>query len=179
MSGTVNTTGNVGGNNAIDPTPKPSSNEWLGIDSVVAAGTFGSRETTAEALYGGDQKGRKGIMSKGVSAPSPNAETNSGGVESASRPTGQYGRGDFQKGGYGARENMPKYGGSDASSLKGVLVGKGAGAIPSTNPRDQLVGSAKTQPGQDVVLGTSRAVDNMSKSKKGLSNAGGKPSRND
>src|SRR5579859_7576952 len=110
-TGSMNASGDVNtGVSKIDTAPQASSNAWLGIDAIVAAGTFGARETSAEALYGGDQSGRKGVMAKGVSAPSPAAETNSGGSESPSRPTGQYGRGDFQKGGYGARENMPKYG---------------------------------------------------------------------
>lgn len=169
----------VGGNSSVDVNPRASSNEALGIDSVVAAGTFGSRETMAEKTYGGDQAGRKGVMSKGVSAPSPAAETNSGGHESGSRAAGEYGRGDFQKGGYGARENMPKYGGSDADVSKGVLVGKGAGAIPTVNGRSELLGNAKVQPGMDVMLGTGNASQNMARAKKGISNAGGKASRND
>lgn len=169
----------VGGNSNVDVNPRASSNEALGIDSVVAAGTFGSRETSAEKLYGGDQAGRKGVLAKGVSAKSPAAETNSGGSESNSRASGQYGRGDFQKGGYGARENMPKYGGSDSDASKGVLVGKGANAIPAVNPKSVLLGSAKGQPGMDVMLGTTRLDQNSAKAKKGISNAGGKPSRND
>lgn len=160
----------VGGTNSATPLgagPK-SGNEALGIEARVAGGTTGSRPDSS-ARYGGG--GNSGDFFKGQSAAPVSKETNSGGGESPSEASGQYGPGgaDWLKGTYGSRENMPKYGGE---TNKGKLVGAGAGATKSTNGKSEVVGDTPAQKGMDVVKGTAGLQANSAKAAKGIGKPG-------
>jgi hypothetical protein len=147
-------------------TGQKSTNEWLGIDSRIAEGTTGSRPDSS-SRYGGD--GSKGELFKGNSVATDNRNLNSGGGEKASKSTGQYGNGEFQKGGIGSRENMPKYGGE---TNEGRLVGLGAGATKPISATDQLQRDLPKEPGLDLIKGTSAGEANMAKAKSGIGKPG-------
>lgn len=159
----------VGGVNsapALGTGPK-SGNEALGMDSRYTGGTTGSRPDMSARYGGGENKGQ---FFKGQSAAPVSKESNSGAFEKASETSGQYGPGgaDWLKGTYGARENMPKYGGGPATP--GKLVGDGAGATKSTVPADQVKRDVPTQ--MDTVAGTAAGQANMAKAKGGIGKPG-------
>jgi len=147
-------------------TGQSSNNAWLGIDDYVAHGTTGSRPDMS-ARYGGDMN--DGQLFKGPSVARDNKELNSGGNEKNSKGTGQYGGGDFEKGGSGSRENMPKYG---REENKGVYVGDGVNATKAISATDQLQRDLPKEPGLDIVQGTAAGQANMAKAKGGIGKPG-------
>src|SRR5437660_2839775 len=106
-----------------------SGNDFMGVDERVAGGTNGTRPNSSHR-YGGDMN--DGQYFVGSSVAKDDKQLNSGGGAVPSGGSGQYGPGSpgWASGGYGSRENMPKYG---KESNKGQLVGQGKGATPDTN----------------------------------------------
>lgn len=144
-----------------------SGNERLGMDKRYIGGTTGSRPDSASRYGGGINTGQ---FFKGDSAAPVSKESNSGGGESPSESSGQYGPGgaDWLKGTYGSRENMPKYGGGPATP--GKLVGAGAGATKSTDAADQVKRDMPVQ--VDTVQGTSQPKKQMAKAQGGIGKPG-------
>ncbi len=148
-----------------------SSNEQQGFENRIAKGTTGSRPDMS-SKYGGD--GDAGVLFKGSSAGDQSSrESNSGKNEKDSAGTGQYsggGKAAFEAGGFGSREQMPKYG---KEQNEGKLIGDGAGATAFINGTDQLKRDLPTQPGQDLLAGTDEAKNrNMPKAFKGIGKPG-------
>lgn len=157
------TNNDSGGTSKVVPlgTGKQSSNAWLGISDRIERGTSGSRNTLSAAKYGGDRQ--RGVLFKGKSASSPNAEMNSGNKEKDSSGEDQFKSAGQPMGTYGSRENMTIGGDKNV----GKLVGKGAGATKSASGKDQL-DPGKVMPGLELLKGTSDGDKNMARSLKGI-----------
>jgi hypothetical protein len=158
----------VGSVNKATPlgTGPASTNEWLGMDKRYTGGTVGARPDSAARYGGGIAKGQ---FFKGASVAPVSKEMNSGSNESSSKNTGQYGSGKapFMSGGYGSRENMPKYGGE---SNKGQFVGAGAGSTPQADPANQV---KKDLPMQvDTLQGTAQPEKQIRKAQGGIGKPG-------
>lgn len=167
----MGTNSNPGGEGVNSVTPlgsaRKSSNADLGIDKRIETGTTGSRPDMGAAKYGGDAS--DGTLFKGNSVAKDSRESNSGGNEKALTNEQQLGSDKYIKGGYGSRENMPKYGGEEN---KGNLVGLGAGSTKDISPTDQLQRDLPTYPGLNLIDGTSDGKKNLDKAKGGIGKAG-------
>lgn len=167
MADNGNAQGLGGVNKAVPIGAGPKSgNDFMGIDNRIGQGTTGSRPESS-SRYGGDSN--DGTYFVGPSVAGDSRELNSGGGARPSADSGQYGAGSpgWASGGYGSRENMPKYG-SEAN--KGKLVGDGAGATKNSSGPDQLKRDLPTQ--MDTMKGTSDGEKNMAKAERGIGKAG-------